>query len=54
MMARLNIILPDDLAKNLRLRTVELYDGEKGALSRAIAEAVQLWLNQKEPPARKK
>jgi len=53
-MARLNIILPDDLAKDLRLRAVELYDGEKGALSKAIAEAVRLWLKQREPPARRK
>jgi hypothetical protein len=53
-MARLNIILPDDLAKDLRLRAVELYDGEKGALSKAIAEAVRLWLKQREPPGRRK
>jgi hypothetical protein len=45
-MARLNIMLPDDLAKELRLQAIELYDGEKGALSRAIAEAVRLWLKQ--------
>jgi len=46
--------MPDDLAKELRLRAIELYDGEKGALSKAIAEAVRLWLKQKEPPAKKR
>lgn len=53
-MARLNIMLPDDLAKELRLRAVELYGGEKGALSKAIAEAIRLWLKQREPPVKKK
>jgi post-segregation antitoxin (ccd killing protein) len=45
-MARLNILLDDDLAKRLRLRSVELYDGEKGALSHAIADAVEQWLEK--------
>jgi len=53
-LARFNIILPDDLAKQLRLRVVELHGGEKGALSKAIAEAVELWLRQKEPSSKKK
>ena len=53
-MARLNIMLPDDLAKQLRLRAIELYDGEKGALSKAIADAVTLWLKQNEPSTRKR
>ncbi|HZY95366.1 MAG TPA: hypothetical protein VFE98_11015 [Candidatus Bathyarchaeia archaeon] len=51
-MARLNLLLEDDLAKKLRLRAVELYDGEKGALSRAISDAVELWLEK--PASRKK
>ena len=51
-MARLNILLDDDLAKRLRLRSVELYGGEKGALSRAIADAVEQWLEK--PSSKKK
>lgn len=43
--------MEDALAKKLRLRSVELYNGEKGALSKAIADAVEQWL---EKPARKK
>ena len=50
-MARLNIMMKDDLAKRLRLRSVELYGGEKGALSKAIANAVEQWLEK--PPKKK-
>jgi hypothetical protein len=52
--ARLNILLDDDLAKRLRLQAVELYDGEKGALSQAIGDAVKYWLEKKDQPSRKK
>jgi post-segregation antitoxin (ccd killing protein) len=51
-MARLNIMMDDDLAKKLRLRSVELYDGEKGALSHAISDAVERWLEKS--PTKKK
>ena len=50
-MARLNVMIDDNLAKKLRLRSVELYGGEKGALSKAIGDAVEQWL---EKPPRKK
>jgi hypothetical protein len=46
-MADLHIQLPDDLEKRLRRTIVERYDGKKGDLSIAIAEAVELWLKQK-------
>ena len=52
-MARLNILLDDDLAKRLRLRAVELYDGEKGSLSKAISDAVEYWLRGKGQPKKK-
>jgi len=53
-LARLNILLDDDLAKRLRLRSVELYDGGKGALGPAVSDAVKLWLERKESASRKK
>ncbi len=53
-MARLNIVLDDGLAKRLRLRSVEVYNGEKGALSHAISDALELWLERKESAPRKK
>ena len=45
-MARLNILMDDDLAKKLRIRAVEIYGGEKGGLSQAIGEAVEQWLQK--------
>src|SRR6266571_5104396 len=35
-MARLTIVIPDDVTKELRIRAVEVYDGEKGALGKAV------------------
>ncbi len=53
-MGRLDAIIPDDLDHELRIRVAELYGGERGALSKAVTEAIRLWLKQKEPPSRKK
>ena len=44
---RVTFILPDDLGKELHMKVIELYGNEKGALSRAVAEAIRLWLQQK-------
>jgi len=48
------VSLQENPAKRLRLRSVELYDGEKGALSHAISDAVELWLERKESASRRK
>ena len=53
-MAELHLVLPDDLVKELRVRAAETYGGEKGALSKAAADAIRLWLKQKETLAKKK
>jgi len=53
-MARLNILLDDDLAKRLRIRSVELYGGAKGSLSQAISDAVEFWLEKKDHAIKKK
>ncbi len=43
---------PDDITRELRIRTVEVYDGERGALGKAVTGAVRLW--SKQPSHRKK
>ncbi len=45
-MARLTIVIPDDLDRRLRVRVAEKYGGKKGALGTAICEAVELWLQK--------
>jgi predicted transcriptional regulator len=47
-MARITIELKDDLDRRLRMKVAEKYGGKKGALGKAIAEAVELWLKQNE------
>jgi len=53
-MARLNILLDDDLAKRLRIKAVEIYGGTKGGLSQAISDAVEFWLEKKDHTIKKK
>jgi Arc/MetJ-type ribon-helix-helix transcriptional regulator len=47
-MGRISVDLPDELEKQLRIKTVERFGGKKGDLSRAIKEAVKTWLVKKE------
>ena len=47
-MGRISTYLPDDLEKQLRLKTVEKFGGKKGDLTRAVEQAVRLWIANKE------
>jgi hypothetical protein len=43
-MGRIGVDLPDELEKQLRIKTVERLGGKKGDLSRAVEEAVRTWI----------
>jgi hypothetical protein len=43
-MGQISVLLSDDLEKRLRLKTVGVFGGKKGDLSRAVAEAVKTWV----------
>ena len=47
-MGRISVDLPDDLEKQLRLKTVERFGGKKGDLSKAVEEAIKTWITKKE------
>jgi hypothetical protein len=47
-MGRIGVDLPDELEKQLRIKTVERFGGKKGDLSRAVEEAVKTWIIKKE------
>ena len=47
-MGRISVDLPDELEKQLRIKTVERFGGKKGDLSRAVEEAVKMWITKKE------
>jgi len=53
-MARFTIEIPDDLHKEFRIRVIEVYGTEKGAITKAIVEAIRVWLKQKQPPQSRK
>jgi len=47
-MGRISVDLPNELEKQLRLKTVEKFGGKKGDLSRAVEEAIKTWITIKE------
>jgi hypothetical protein len=47
-MGRISVDLPDELEKQLRLKTVERFGGKKGDLSKAVEEAVRTWTIKRE------
>ena len=47
-MGRISVYLPDSLEKQLRLKTVETFGGKKGDLTRAVEQAVRMWIAKKE------
>ncbi|MCW3997920.1 MAG: ribbon-helix-helix domain-containing protein [Candidatus Bathyarchaeota archaeon] len=47
-MGRISVYLPPELEKQLRLKTVERLGGKKGDLTRAVEEAIRIWIAKKE------
>jgi hypothetical protein len=47
-LGRINVDIKDDLEKQLRLKTVERFGGKKGDLSKAVQEAVKIWIETKQ------
>ena len=47
-MGRIGVGIPDELEKKLRFKTIEVYGGRKGDLSRAVEEAVETWVAKEE------
>jgi hypothetical protein len=45
---RISVALSDELEKQLRIKTIERFSGRKGALSRAMEEAVHTWVAKDE------
>jgi len=45
-MAKLTIVIPDEIDKKLRVRVAQKYGGKKGALGEAIREGIELWLEK--------
>jgi hypothetical protein len=47
-MGRINVDIPDELEKQLRIKTVQKFGGKKGDLSRAVEDALNAWVAIKE------
>ena len=45
-MGRISVDISDDLEKKLRFKTIEIFGGKKGDLSKAVAEAVKAWVTK--------
>jgi len=47
-MGKITAIIPDDLEKKLRILIAKKWSKTKGQLSKAIEEAVKLWIEKTE------
>jgi len=47
-MGRISVDIPDELEKQLRLKTVQKFGGKKGDLSRAVEDAIKTWITKEE------
>jgi hypothetical protein len=47
-MGRINVDIPDELEKQLRIKTVQKFGGKKGDLSRAVEDAIKTWMAKTE------
>jgi Ribbon-helix-helix domain len=47
-LGRISVDIPDELEKQLRIKTVERFGGKKGDLSKAVEEAIRTWIIKKE------
>ncbi len=47
-MGRICVELSDELEKKLRFKTVEIFGGKKGDLTRAVEEAIKTWIVKQE------
>jgi hypothetical protein len=45
-MGRICVEIPDELEKSLRFKTIEIFGGKKGDLSKAITAAVRTWVTK--------
>ena len=43
-MGRISADISDELEKRLRFKTIEEYGGKKGDLSKAVEEAIKMWV----------
>ena len=43
-MGRISVDLPDELEKKIRFKTIEIFGGKKGDLSKAVEEAIKTWV----------
>lgn len=47
-MGRISVDIPDELEKQLRIKTVQKFGGKKGDLSRAVEDAIKTWMTKPE------
>jgi hypothetical protein len=47
-MGRISVTIPDELEKALRFKTIERFGGKKGDLTKAVEDAVTMWVAKDE------
>jgi len=47
-MGRICVVIQDELEKELRFKTIERFGGKKGDLTKAVEEALKIWIGKEE------
>lgn len=53
-MGRIDVILPDELENKLRMEVGRRMGAKRGALTNAIIDAINIWLEEDEKEGKKK
>jgi hypothetical protein len=53
-MPRFAVEIPEELNKEFRIKVIEAYGSEKGSITKAVIEAIKLWIREKESLSKKR
>ncbi len=45
-MVRIDVVINDEIAKELRIKSIRKFGGKKGDLSKAVEEAIRKWIKE--------
>ncbi len=46
-MVRFAVEIPENLNKEFRIRVIQIYGSKKGVITKAVIEAIQMWIKEK-------
>jgi hypothetical protein len=53
-MVRFAVEIPEDLNREFRIKVIQVFGSKKGSITKAVTEALRLWIKEREVPPKKK